>query len=142
MNESGSLPVHLDRKAGSWARGVRDDARCASPEGRSAVARAGVRDYLQDPGRTGELFDAHLATQASEVADAALPALRLIGLLARGYGGRHVGHPKVSEHRGRVIEADAAPGRVSIELDGEPRGTLPARYEVLPGALRVLAAPA
>ena len=32
--------------------------------------------------------------------------------------------------------------RLVLELDGELRGTLPARYEVLPGALRFLVAPA
>jgi diacylglycerol kinase family enzyme len=50
-----------------------------------------------------------------------------------------VHHPVVTQHRGRVIEADAPAGRVPIELDGEPLGTLPARYEVLPGALTFLA---
>ena len=40
-----------------------------------------VRDYLHDPGKLGEIFDAHLATQASEIADSALPALRLSHIL-------------------------------------------------------------
>jgi YegS/Rv2252/BmrU family lipid kinase len=69
----------------------------------------------------------------------ALSKLRLVALLARGYRGEHVHHPVVTQHRGRVIEADALEGRVPIELDGDPLGSLPARYEVLPGALRVLA---
>jgi len=30
---------------------------------------------------------------------------------------------------------------VPLELDGEPLGSLPARLEVLPGALRVVAPP-
>ena len=34
-----------------------------------------------------------------------------------------------------MIEADARAGRVPLELDGEPLGALPARFEVLPGAL-------
>jgi diacylglycerol kinase family enzyme len=42
--------------------------------------------------------------------------------------------------RGRHIEADAAPGSVMLELDGEPLGTLPAQIEILPGALAIVGA--
>jgi diacylglycerol kinase family enzyme len=38
--------------------------------------------------------------------------------------------------RGRRVEANAEPGRVWIELDGEPLGTLPATIEILPGAVQ------
>jgi YegS/Rv2252/BmrU family lipid kinase len=72
----------------------------------------------------------------------ALSKLRLVALLARGYRGEHVHHPAVTQHRGRVIEAEAPEGRVPIELDGDPLGSLPARYEVLPRALCFLAPPA
>jgi diacylglycerol kinase family enzyme len=44
----------------------------------------------------------------------------------------------VSARRGRRIEADAAPGAVPLELDGEAVGSLPARLELLPGALSVV----
>jgi diacylglycerol kinase family enzyme len=44
----------------------------------------------------------------------------------------------VSFRRGRRIEADAAPGAVLLELDGEPVGALPAQIELLPGALSVI----
>ncbi len=37
--------------------------------------------------------------------------------------------------RGTTIDADAEPGRVWLDIDGEPLGTLPARIESLPGAL-------
>lgn len=66
---------------------------------------------------------------------------RLLSRLPLVYGGRHLDQPEVSLHRGRVIEAQALPGRVRLELDGEPLGALPARFEILPGALRLLGPP-
>lgn len=66
-----------------------------------------------------------------------LPIRKLISKLPLIYAGTHLSDPAAVAHRGRVIEAVAEPGVVKLELDGEPLGTLPARYEVLPGALRV-----
>jgi diacylglycerol kinase family enzyme len=66
-----------------------------------------------------------------------LPIRKLILKLPLIYAGTHLSDPAAVAHRGRVIEAVAEPGVVKLELDGEPLGTLPARYEVLPGALRV-----
>jgi YegS/Rv2252/BmrU family lipid kinase len=63
----------------------------------------------------------------------------LLAKLPKIYGGSHLRDPAVRLLRGRCIEADAPAGRVPIELDGEPLGTLPARIEVLPAALRVIA---
>ena len=44
----------------------------------------------------------------------------------------------MTARRGRKLEADAAPGAVPLELDGEPVGALPARIELLPGAISVV----
>jgi YegS/Rv2252/BmrU family lipid kinase len=63
----------------------------------------------------------------------------LLAKLPKIYPGAHLRDPVVQLLRGRCIEADAPGGRVPIELDGEPLGTLPARIEVLPAALRVIA---
>jgi YegS/Rv2252/BmrU family lipid kinase len=52
------------------------------------------------------------------------------------YKGKHVLHPKVEVVRSRVVEVDA-PERLPIEVEGEQVGTTPARFEVVPGALRV-----
>ena len=41
----------------------------------------------------------------------------------------------------RPPQAEAAPGRVWVEIDGEPLGTLPASIEVLPSAVSVLGSP-
>jgi diacylglycerol kinase (ATP) len=52
------------------------------------------------------------------------------------YKGTYLSHPKVEALRSRSVSVDA-PERLPIELDGEQIGTTPARFEVVPGALRV-----
>jgi diacylglycerol kinase (ATP) len=52
------------------------------------------------------------------------------------YKGTYLAHPKVEHLRSRVVAVDA-PERLPIEVDGEQVGTTPARFEVVPGALRV-----
>jgi YegS/Rv2252/BmrU family lipid kinase len=64
--------------------------------------------------------------------------LRLIPKLPKLYRGTLLSDPVVRFWRGRQIEADAAPGTVALELDGEAVGALPARIELVPGALSVI----
>ena len=52
------------------------------------------------------------------------------------YRGTHLSHPKVDLVRARVVEV-AATETLPIELDGEQVGTTPARFEIVPGPLRV-----
>jgi YegS/Rv2252/BmrU family lipid kinase len=52
------------------------------------------------------------------------------------YSGGHVRHPRVEVLRGAAVDVDAVLP-LPLELDGEVAGTTPARYEVLPRALRV-----
>jgi YegS/Rv2252/BmrU family lipid kinase len=52
------------------------------------------------------------------------------------YRGTHLAHPKVDLERAHVVSVDGAE-TLPIELDGEQVGTTPARFEVVPGALRV-----
>jgi diacylglycerol kinase (ATP) len=52
------------------------------------------------------------------------------------YKGKHVGHPKVEIARSATVMVDA-PEHLPIEVDGEQVGTTPARFEIVPGALRV-----
>lgn len=60
----------------------------------------------------------------------------LLMTLPKTYRGRHLPHPKAELLRGAVVTIDAdAP--LPVELDGEQPGTTPARFEVVPGALRV-----
>jgi diacylglycerol kinase (ATP) len=52
------------------------------------------------------------------------------------YKGTYLAHPKVELRRARIVAVEA-PERLPIELDGEQVGTTPARFEVVPDALRI-----
>jgi diacylglycerol kinase (ATP) len=60
----------------------------------------------------------------------------LVVTLPKIYRGTHLPHPKAELLRGRTAEIDAAEP-VPIELDGEQPGTTPARFEIVPRALRL-----
>lgn len=68
---------------------------------------------------------------------------KLVRHLPLLYDGRHVTLPEVASHRGVRVEIEPlAPGaEVCIEVDGEPIGRLPARFELLPGALALRGLP-
>lgn len=76
------------------------------------------------------LFDVVLAEN--------IPLRRLLSQFHLLYRGRHLEVKGIHHRRGRTVEFDAEPGAAGIEVDGEPLGGLPARVEILPGALRVL----
>ena len=65
----------------------------------------------------------------------AMGRLALLANLLSVYRGTHLANAAVSHARGVHIEADAAPGEVWLDIDGEPLGTLPASVEVLPSAI-------
>jgi len=79
-----------------------------------------------------------------------LPVRELLTKLPKIYRGTHLADPATRWLRGRTLEArartDAGAGTagdperdgVRVELDGEPVGMLPARVDVLPGALAVV----
>jgi YegS/Rv2252/BmrU family lipid kinase len=52
------------------------------------------------------------------------------------YRGTYLAHPKVDLVRSAAVAVEA-PERLPIELDGEQVGTTPARFEVVPAAVRV-----
>jgi diacylglycerol kinase (ATP) len=52
------------------------------------------------------------------------------------YKGRHVGHPKVEIVRSATVVVDADE-HLPIEVEGEQIGTTPARFEIVPRALKV-----
>jgi diacylglycerol kinase (ATP) len=56
--------------------------------------------------------------------------------LPKTFRGRHLPHPKAELLRGAGVSVDA-PQPLPIELDGEQPGTTPARFDLVPGALRV-----
>ena len=75
-------------------------------------------------------FDVVLVTE--------VPRWALFWKLASIYRGTHLDDPAVSLYRGQVLEARGTASAVPIEIDGELLGSLPARYEILPGALSVI----
>jgi YegS/Rv2252/BmrU family lipid kinase len=85
----------------------------------------------------------HLAPDASQ--DDGLFDVVLIGdvnkldfltTAPRLYSGKYLSHPKVDHVRSATLEIDAAE-LLPVEVDGEPIGTTPARFDVAPAALRV-----
>ena len=60
----------------------------------------------------------------------------LLFTLPKSYRGKHLPHPRLELLRGRVVTVDADEA-LPIELDGEQPGTTPARFEVVPRALRL-----
>ena len=61
----------------------------------------------------------------------------LLWSLPRIYKGTHLSHPKVTMKRGREVEITTRQ-RMSVQADGELLGNTPARFRVLPAALKVL----
>jgi len=60
----------------------------------------------------------------------------LLLTLPKTYRGRHLPHPKAELLRGTIVEIDAAEP-LPVELDGEQPGTTPARFELVPRALKL-----
>jgi len=60
----------------------------------------------------------------------------LLLTMPKTYRGRHLPHPKAEVLRGAVVEVDADEP-LPVELDGEQPGTTPARFEIVPRALRL-----
>jgi diacylglycerol kinase family enzyme len=60
----------------------------------------------------------------------------LLLTLPKTYRGKHLPHPKAELLRGAAVELDA-PEPLPVELDGEQPGTTPARFEIVPQALRL-----
>jgi YegS/Rv2252/BmrU family lipid kinase len=57
-------------------------------------------------------------------------------VLPKTYKGKHLPHPRLELLRGHTVTIDAAEP-LPLELDGEQPGTTPARFELLPRALRI-----
>ncbi len=63
-----------------------------------------------------------------------------LGLTTKIYAGTHLRHKKAASRRARVVDAQpVSPNQVlALDIDGEGIGQLPARFTVLPRALRVV----
>ncbi|MBE3590961.1 MAG: diacylglycerol kinase family lipid kinase [Firmicutes bacterium] len=67
-----------------------------------------------------------------------LSKLETLSALPRVFGGSHVRLPKVATGRAPAVEVEG-PADLPVHADGEYVGTLPARFECVPRALRVIA---
>lgn len=66
--------------------------------------------------------------------------LQLLPLFGRLYKGTHLSHPKVSSYTARTLVAESSEA-VWLDVDGEPLGTLPVKFRIIPQALKVLVGP-
>jgi YegS/Rv2252/BmrU family lipid kinase len=64
--------------------------------------------------------------------------LSLLGKFPLLYSGSHIRDPQILQGRGRVIEACGVAGPIRLDVDGEPLGVLPARFELLPSAITLV----
>ena len=82
------------------------------------------------------------AQYLNEVKCSGVAARDLVGaqpeseLMNAFYSGRYLSHPKVELLRSSSV-AVHADEPLPLEVDGEPIGTTPARFEIVPSALRV-----
>jgi diacylglycerol kinase (ATP) len=60
----------------------------------------------------------------------------LVVTMPKIYRGTHLPHPKAEALRGKVVTVEADEP-MPVELDGEQPGTTPARFEIVPGSLRL-----
>jgi diacylglycerol kinase (ATP) len=114
-----------------------------------------TRLTVDDEVRSGRMFDVVVANGrffggGMKMCPAAVPGDGLLDVVTIGdvtkrdlvmtmpkiYRGTHLPHPKAEALRGRVVTVETDEP-VPVELDGEQPGTTPARFEVLPGALRL-----
>jgi len=114
-----------------------------------------TRLTVDDETRSGPMFDVVVANGryfggGMKMCPDALPGDGLLDVVTIGdvtkrdlvltmpkiYRGTHLPHPKAEALRGRVVTVETDEP-VPVELDGEQPGTTPARFEVLPGALRL-----
>lgn len=56
--------------------------------------------------------------------------------IARLYKGTHINHPKVKCLRGKTLVAES-PDTVLIDVEGEDGGILPAKFDIMSGAIKV-----
>ena len=74
------------------------------------------------------LFDVLLIKDASKP--------EVLRALPKIYRGKHLPHPKAEVLRGRVVRVTSEEP-LPVQLDGEQPGTTPARFEIVPSAVRL-----
>ena len=109
--------------AGEVRRGAMHDVVVAN-----GMFHGGAMKLAPDAKPDDGLFDVLLIGDVSK--------LDFLTTAPKLYSGRHLAHPKVEVLRGAVVAIDAEVP-LPLETDGEVLGTTPARFEVVPRALRV-----
>ena len=124
-------------------------ARYANP---SVTLRVDGKDFFEGPlvlavAANGRYFGGgmHVAPEAHPedglldvVVVPGLPKRQLFAKLPMIYRGTHLGDPAVLTGRGRLVEVESVATDVFLDVDGEPLGTLPARFEIVPEAVSVI----
>jgi diacylglycerol kinase (ATP) len=108
--------------------GVRRDAPLHDVIVANGTHHGGGMKLAPDASQEDGLFDVILIGDVTKL-DFATTSPRL-------YSGRYLSHPKVELLRSSVAAIEAREP-LPLEVDGEPIGTTPARFEVVPAALRL-----
>ena len=109
-------------------------------------------DYLIGAIANGRVFGKGMKVAPEAMLDDGLfdtvlvKGMRFLEFCRHGWkliNGSHLSHPKISLIRGRRVEAvSRTEDDVLLELDGEQLGSLPATFEIVPGAMLVKGYPA
>jgi diacylglycerol kinase (ATP) len=108
--------------------GVRRDGRLHDVIVANGRYHGGGMKLAPDARQDDGLFDVVLIGDVSK--------LDFLTTAPKLYSGRYLSHPKVELLRSSTVLIDAAEA-LPLEVDGEPIGTTPARFEVVPAALRL-----
>ena len=117
-----SVPMSVD------ADGERREGRMYEVIVANGVYVAGGMRMAPDAAPDDALFDTVL------IGDVTKP--EFLTTFPKIYRGTHVAHPKVEVLRARTVSVEAT-DTLPVVLDGEQPGTTPARFEILPGVLRL-----
>ena len=150
---SGAIARRADRS--SKALGGRISFFAATIAAFASWQSANVTVVIDGERRNGDMFEVLVmngdyaaggmwVTPEAEPDDGRLDVL-LIGDVTKAdfirtfpkiYRGKHLSHPKIQVVRGAAVQVESATA-LPIVLDGEQPGTTPARFELVPRALRV-----
>jgi len=95
-----------------------------------AIGRYQAGGMMVTPGAEPDdgLFDVLLIRDATKA--------EVLRALPKIYRGTHLPHPKTELLRGRIVQVSSREA-LPVQLDGEQPGTTPARFEIVPGAVRL-----
>jgi diacylglycerol kinase family enzyme len=140
---SGLPPVlgRLRRFVGFWLAAATFRAADVELRGDRGVWKGSVHDVMV--ANCQYAGDGYRLSPKSWPADGYLDVLVMTGpksdsftILPKAVLGEHLPHPNIVEYRARTLSIESA-RRLPLQADGQPLGTTPASFEVLPGAIRL-----